>query len=576
MRSKTIQPELVRRAPKSFLDEIRNAKDLYVSNDGYVKGYHFSHQYIGNIITQSHIDKWNEKTPVCIAAQTGTGKSSLVFDKILVTVKNRAKRLCIIGSRTVLVQQYKKQAANLEEPDLLKELTEEGLQRRHNFGSIDIYSYQELIHLLLKNPTQFFNNYGAVVLDECHFFIQDAPYNELSQEILEGIITSAKHCVRIYLTATPDVCLEDIIKLEKKFSNASLSCLSGGAAYGFFNMNQMNNFLLYYFDINYDYITPCLFKEDSEIIDMIHVDQSNAKYLICVDSKARGQSMELALGKSIADFIDAELKNTSKAETVTTMINNEQFEKKVLIATSFLDVGINLKDENLLNVVIYSTDQTHFLQSIGRKRKHARQAVSLYIHIPGQEDISRYLKSARFTQAELKENIHYYCDSATAYFQKLPDSIYIKKIDRKIQIRYNGFAFTYWNHRINELSNMLESLKAIPNSDEAFARHFLNWLGLEHLYEQIHWLGSSPTDINNELVQLIENYANRELSEDEFLKFREEFHDTYNRLYPQTSIRGGRTPHLNVLNKKFNELRLAFTVKNIGNAGSPCYMIKKG
>jgi hypothetical protein len=71
---------------------------------------------------------------------------------------------------------------------------------------------------LPKNPTQFFNKYGAVVLDECHFFIQDAPYNELSQEILEGIITSAKHCVRIYLTATPDVCLEDIIKLEKKFS----------------------------------------------------------------------------------------------------------------------------------------------------------------------------------------------------------------------------------------------------------------------------------------------------------------------------------------------------------------------
>ena len=575
MRSKTVQAKLVKEAPASIIDKVRNAKDLCFSEDNYVKGYHFSHQYIGNIISQGDVDRWNGQTPVCIAAQTGTGKSSFVFDKILVSVKNRAMRLCIIGSRTVLVQQYKKQAANLEDPDLLKELTEEGFQTRHNFGSIDIYSYQEIIYMLSKNPMQFFSEYGAIVLDECHFFTQDATYNELSQEILESIITSAQHCLRIYLTATPDVCLEDIIKLEKKYSNAQLSCLRGSATDGFFNKSHLDNFLLYYFDINYDYITPCFFKEDSEIVDIIQADRSNAKYLICVDSKARGQSLEQALGKSIAEFIDAELKNTLKSEVVSSMINKEQFEKKVLIATSFLDVGINLKDQNLLNVVIYSTDQTHFLQSIGRKRKQIQQAVSLYIHIPNQEDISRHLKKARFKQVELMENIRFYCDLTTAYYLELPDSIYLKKKDGRIQIKYNGFAFTYLEHRVNELTNMLDSLRSIPNSDEAFARHFLSWLGLEHLYEQIHWLGNSPTD-KNELVQLIENYTNREMAEEEFKKFRKEFQETYNRLYPQTSIRDGRTPHLKTLNKKFNELGLALITSNIGNAGNPSYIIKKG
>lgn len=572
-KSNTIQAQIVRASPESFLDKIRNEEYFVKSDYGYVNGYHFTNQYIGNTITQSHIKNWICRYPVGIFSQTGTGKSSLVFDKILMTVKERGKRLCILASRTALVYQYKKQAAELEEPDLLEELTERGLKNRHSFGLIDIYSYQEFTYLLPKSPPSFFDKYEMVVLDECHFFVQDASFNEFTRELLESIITAAQNCIRVYLTATPDICLEDIIELEWQYRlcdpNHAITCRQ----YTPYHNYHQQHFIIYYFDNNYDYLKPCFFTTDSEIIDVIKADQSKSKYLICVDSKPLGQLLADALGKNIAEFIDAELKNTEKSKEVNAMIKNEKFEKKVLIATSFLDVGINLKDNDLRNVVIYSTNKTHFLQSIGRKRKQHQQTVNLYIHIPSPDDINNTLKKARSQQIDLANNIDLICNAKDLYLTDLPDFLYIKKVNGKCQIQYNSFAFSYLKYRIKELEDMIETMADIPNSNEAFARYFLSWLGLEHFYETSHWLGKTPDTVNNEFVDFIESYTYREMSEDQFAEFKQEFLSRYNSLYPQTAIRKDRLPHLKKLNDKFNELKLSYVVYNVGHN---TYTIKKG
>ncbi|MCD7998335.1 MAG: hypothetical protein LUH21_14015 [Clostridiales bacterium] len=120
---------------------------------------------------------------------------------------------------------------------------------------------------------------------------------------------------------------------------------------------------------------------------------------------------------------------------------------------------------------------------------------------------------------------------------------------------------------------MLETMNDIPNSNEAFARYFLKWLGLEHIYEQSHWLGKTPETVNNDLISLIESYAYSKISEDQFTEFKQKFQILYNNLYPRTSLRNDRLPHLKKLNEKFNELNLPYIVSNIGNT---TYMIRKG
>ena len=86
-KSNTIQAQIVRASPESLLDKIRKEEYFVKSDYGYVIGYHFTNQYIGNTISQSHINNLNCRSPIGIFSQTGTGKSSLVFDKILKTVK---------------------------------------------------------------------------------------------------------------------------------------------------------------------------------------------------------------------------------------------------------------------------------------------------------------------------------------------------------------------------------------------------------------------------------------------------------------------------------------------------------
>lgn len=77
------------------------------------------------------------------------------------------------------------------------------------------------------------------------------------------------------------------------------------------------------------------------------------------------------------------LKNTEKAKEVNAIISNEKFEKKVLIATSFLDVGINLKDDALRNIVIIAQIKHTFFSQLEEKgNRISRRLVYIYIYQP--------------------------------------------------------------------------------------------------------------------------------------------------------------------------------------------------
>ena len=74
----------------------------------------------------------------------------------------------------------------------------------------------------------------------------------------------------------------------------------------------------------------------------------------------------------------------SKQETYPQKIYNEirdysRFSCRVLIATSVLDNGVNLKDAKLKHIVLPTHDKTEFLQMIGRKRRDAGEVITLYI-----------------------------------------------------------------------------------------------------------------------------------------------------------------------------------------------------
>lgn len=158
-------------------------------------------------------------------------------------------------------------------------------------------------------------SYTDVVLDEFHFSHQDAPFNKYTGALLDLIFKYLRHCRRYYLSATPDGILDIVINKEREllFSTTNrILCFQGTQ-----NCSNHPVFKIYHFECDYDYINPILFTDDTEILEHIKADMnSREKYLIFVNTKQRGIQLQKQLGDDMAEYIDADLKNTTKRNSV--------------------------------------------------------------------------------------------------------------------------------------------------------------------------------------------------------------------------------------------------------------------
>ena len=83
--------------------------------------------------------------------------------------------------------------------------------------------------------------------------------------------------------------------------------------------------------------------------------------------------------KITAKFLTSKSKYENR-ETFDYIINNEKFNFKVLITTSVLDNGINLKDSLIKHIVIETCNKTSFIQMLGRiRRENITDKLNLYI-----------------------------------------------------------------------------------------------------------------------------------------------------------------------------------------------------
>ena len=143
-----------------------------------------------------------------------------------------------------------------------------------------------------------------------------------------------------------------------------------------------------YQERNYDYIDIEIIKQKSEISKLVL--DGNEKWIIFVDTKEFGKSLKKDIIRNIRDrgivpskdavaFItsDYELDPDSSIE-VDTIVSKNKTLTKVLIATSVLDNGINIKDMELRNVIIIADTETEFIQMLGRKRSDGKR-LKLYI-----------------------------------------------------------------------------------------------------------------------------------------------------------------------------------------------------
>ena len=347
------------------------------------------------------------------------------------------KKILILSNRIALSRQNKlhfleflsKLTNNSYFEKIAENLTETGLDGHFNFAFVTLCSYQQLYQVNVRNNEKSainFQEFQYIILDECHFFTSDSAFNVHTDEILNYIVENGKNAIRIYMSSTIEDCFEPILRaevkqneeifakekasLQEKFSpnaiekfNIGLGIANGN--YGYNNVsefidNRQQNIeceierqrenlkmfvIFYHVSRNYYYIDNI--SEYLNLQDIFEVLlQKGGKSIVFV-SKTLSDSEENELVKKFEEknkkinFLSREkITNNAEAKKVyDKIIDEKKFDADVLVTTSLLDNGIDLKDEKLCNVVIDFLDKTEFLQMLGRVRVTSEQKISLYI-----------------------------------------------------------------------------------------------------------------------------------------------------------------------------------------------------
>ena len=79
-----------------------------------------------------------------------------------------------------------------------------------DFGVITICTYHQMLQRQLLRRKKF----RYIISDECHFFTSDAMFNPDTNNMLQEIVTYGRESVRVYMSATPEVAFEAIVRAE--------------------------------------------------------------------------------------------------------------------------------------------------------------------------------------------------------------------------------------------------------------------------------------------------------------------------------------------------------------------------
>lgn len=430
-------------------------------------------KYLTEFIGEKEISNdWHPSTPIFISAQTGAGKNTFVYSKLMTSDFDVAKdKILLLSNRVALSRQSKYYAAHwvqeeLHNPSYVKQLdsyTATGIdQHCHDFGPIHIYTYQQLY----KNPDVSLKDYKYIVCDECHFFTSDSRFNEYTDKMLKKIVIEGKDAIRVYMSATPEVAFEPIVREEynllikqeddiyqaaysdfekekgglqaqRTLAKVGMSFNPNNGAFNYKNYNEYRqlyeacdedmlfgginrkceemtsemklNIFFYYMERDYDYIQQINFYADhDELIEKINTSvSSDEKWIIFVDSKNQGETLCEKLNRPEGEsesnkeeraiFLSSKNKETEleAKDTFDSIVKNEKYGYKVLVTTSVLDNGINIKDSAVCNIAIDIYDRTEFLQMLGRLRvENDNYKINLFVKKRELKDLKNLARRA--------------------------------------------------------------------------------------------------------------------------------------------------------------------------------------
>lgn len=196
-------------------------------------------------------------------------------------------------------------------------------------------------------------------------------------------------------------------------------------------------------------------------------------------------------------FIHSKNKWTEEvSEDMREMTINEKTKSRIMIATSVMDNGINLKDNELRNIVLMADTETEFIQMLGRKRKDGEK-VKLYICKYNRNHFEERLKGLENRLSIANDYVEKLieCERRNKYENeedKVIMNLHIKLMrdlsDGRITIKDAGSLFNVYGGLLylnllsyENLKNLNKFYKKVigefdKNGEDAFVKMQLGWL----------------------------------------------------------------------------------------------------
>lgn len=484
--------------------------------------------------------KWKKGDIIRIQAQTGTGKTYFITGDAntygIVDTLEDWEKMIYICNRTELKRQIKIQLLEkygekipCKKDNKDKFILDKKGKKQYDMKQIDdmtviknitITSYHAIsfgrLDKIYLDKNVSLDDYEYIICDECHFFMTDAGYNNKAYLALEELIkTRHRNAIKIFISATMDEISLAIQKMSEELKNK-----------GFGSYANFTIYPPYTTGIDYSYLDVSYFKKIKDIIQLIKNDTTDEKWIIFVTSKSMGEKIleDLEKKKVTATFIHA---NTSKEDKEKINIaTKSKFNSKVLICTKCLDNGVNIKDNEVKNLVVMTYDKTTFIQEIGRRRLNIKDAPQVNLFIPmytkkvfqGKIDENYQPKINMIEVFEADENV--FKRQYNNDLDRLPYDIFYLDKDNEWTINDLGYARVY-NDRdfANEMVELFEHGNDEKKDGFAFVKKQLEWLELGNTFDELNLIEDVADD---EEVETLKSWLNENYSNDTRFK-KEEF-----------------------------------------------------
>ena len=464
-------------------------------------------------VLDDEIAKWTSNVPVVISAPTGVGKTTYICNNLLPKVYSCGRKLLLLVNRKALSEQtIERLLRNIIKnymPDENYNKLKRAVERDLDDGNVGICDLGPIILTTVQAFTKLGENYtgfdavGVVVMDEAHYFKTDALFNVRTAEGFDKIFSVFQNAIKIFVTATPQNILPDII--EKGAANKVEEVWS---IYGLFvpgvylidgrNPGQVLNdkgvsyydksVVIYVFpDIGKDYKFMALKDEGdylktlAPLINDVKNDKEG-KAVFFIDDKKICNKVAEEFEEAVV-LINAETKyagiNNDNFVAYKRLLLNETFDAKVLITTSALDNGVNINDTAVKRIFIGTDDSVKFMQMLGRLRfprdKNKNYQVEVYFIDYGKEHFEQRRKRYKEMLAGITEYLALNGKSERVdYFNKCRRqnlaASSLLELDVTGDIIYNRFAISELRRLINYYDNVASAMtgERKENSENVF------------------------------------------------------------------------------------------------------------